>query len=361
MAPNPPEHGTYSSIQSTSNMSVNQSVIDQLTAVEQRLKAELNSVEQRLMAELKRVVAEPSAPSASAKKPRAKKDPKPEPSGEKAPLSGWNLIVANTVEEMKSSGWSEWTDADGELCPASRLETVTDKKGVSSEIYVFDGGKWDGKPPSWAQGMKRASYLKAQADPVAAEKRVAYRAKVDEKQAEKRASSTGSAEKKEPVADEKVESVAEEKPKKKQSEETKQKRAATIAAKKAAEAAEAAAAVAAVAAVAEDVIEDVESEAEAAEPEPVKVVAKVTPKPAPVPVAAPKKIVKTAPKAAKKPVSLVMVEWVHEEEVYKKNERGDVADMDGNFFGHWDGKEIDESASQPADWDNAELFFPPSE
>ena len=352
-------------------MSVNQSVIDQLTAVEQRLKAELNSVEQRLMAELKRVVAEPSAPSASAKKPRAKKDPKPEPSGEKAPLSGWNLIVANTVEEMKSSGWSEWTDADGELCPASRLETVTDKKGVSSEIYVFDGGKWDGKPPSWAQGMKRASYLKAQADPVAAEKRVAYRAKVDEKQAEKRASSTGSAEKKEPVADKKVESVAEEKPKKKQSEETKQKRAATIAANKAAEAAAAAAAVAAAAAaVAEDEIEDIESEPEAAdaepepEPEPVKVVAKPTPKPTPVAAAAPKKIVKTAPKAAKKVLSLEMVEWVHEGTNYFKNERGDVAYLDhGDYCGFWDGKELYEDAGRmPDNWETEKkLYFPNSE
>lgn len=349
MAPNPPEHGTYSSIQSTSNMSVNQSVIDQLTVME------------KACAEIRKTLglAELSAPT-SAKKPRTKKAP--EPSGEKKAPSEWDLLIANTVEEMKTSGWPEWTDADGVLWHASRLDKVTDKKGVSTEAYVFDGGDHDGKPVSRALGgMKRASFLKAQTDPAAAEKAKAYRAKL----AEKRASSTGSAEKKEPVADEKVESEDEKPKRKPQSEETKkaaaEKRAATIAAKKAAEAAEAAAAVAA---VAEDVIEDVQSEAEAAdaEPEEVKVVAKPAPKPAPVAVAAaPKKIVKTAPKAAKKPVSLVMVEWVHEEEVYKKNERGDVADMEGNFFGHWDGKEIDESASQPADWDNAELFFPPSE
>ena len=349
MPPNPPEHGTYSSIQSTSNMS-NQSVIDQLTVME------------KACAEIRKTLglAELSAPT-SAKKPRTKKDPKPEPSGEKKAPSDWDLLIANTVEEMKTSGWPEWTDADGVLWHASRLDTVTDKKGNSTETYVFDGGDHDGKPVSRALGgMKRASFLKAQTDPAAAEKAKAYRAKLAEKRA---ASSTGSAEKKEPVADEKVESETEEKPKRKpQSEETKkaaaEKRAATIAKK----AAEAAAAVAA--ATQEDVIEDVESEAEPADakPEEVKVVAKVVPKvAAPAPVAASKKIIKTAPKAAKKPVSLVMVEWAHEEELYKKNERGDVADMDGNFFGHWDGKEIDESASQPADWESAELFFPPSE
>lgn len=347
MAPNPPEHGTYSSIQSTSNMSINQSVIDQLEVME------------KTCAEIRKTLglAELSAPSA--KKPRAKKAP--EPSGEKKAPSEWDLLIANTVEEMKTSGWPEWTDADGVLWHASRLDKVTDKKGVSTEAYVFDGGDHDGKPVSRALGgMKRASFLKAQTDPAAAEKAKAYRAKL----AEKRASSTGSAEKKEPVADEKVESEDEKPKRKPQSEETKkaaaEKRAATIAAKKAAEAAEAAAAVAA---VAEDVIEDVQSEAEPAdaEPEEVKVVAKPAPKPAPVAAAAPKKIVKTAPKPAKKPVSLVMEMWVHEGETYRRNERGDVADMEGNFFGHWDGKEIDESASQPADWDNTELFFPPSE
>jgi hypothetical protein len=326
-------------------MSVNQSVIDQLTVME------------KACAEIRKTLglAELSAPSAptSAKKPRAKKDPKPEPSGEKKAPSDWDVLLANTIEDMKASGWPEWTDADGVLWHASRLDTVTDKKGNSTETYVFDGGDHDGKPASRALGgMKRASFLKNQNSPEGIEKAKAYRAKL----AEKRASSTGSAEKKEPVADEKVEE--EEKPKRKpQSEETKQKRAATNAAKKVAEAA---AAVAAVAAAKEDEIEDIESEPEAAdaepEPEPVKVVAKPAP---PAPAAAPKKIVKTAPKAAKKPLSLIMAEWIHQDEIYKKNERGDVADMEGNFFGHWDGKEIDESASQPADWDNAELFFPP--
>jgi hypothetical protein len=336
-------------------MSVNQSVIDQLTVMEKAC-AEIRKT--LGLAELSAPSA-PSAPSASAKKPRAKKDPKPEPSGEKKAPSDWDVLLANTIEEMKTSGWPEWTDAAGVLWHASRLDTVTDKKGNSTETYVFDGGDHDGKPPSRALGgMKRASFLKAQTDPVAAEKAKAYLAKLAEKRA---ASSTGSAEKKEPVADEKVEAVAEEKPKK-QSEETKQKRAATIAAKKAAEAAAAAAAVAAAAAP-EDEIEDIESEPEAAdaEPEPVKVAPKPTPKPTPVAAAAPKKIVKTAPKATKKPVSLVMEMWVHDGETYRRNERGDVADMDGDFFGHWDGKEIDQSASQPADWGNAELFFPPSE
>ena len=338
-------------------MSVNQSVIDQLTVME------------KACAEIRKTLglAELSAPSApaSAKKPRAKKDPKPEPSGEKKAPSDWDVLLANTIEEMKTSGWPEWTDAAGVLWHASRLDTVTDKKGNSTETYVFDGGDHDGKPPSRALGgMKRASFLKAQTDPVAAEKAKAYLAKLAEKRA---ASSTGSAEKKEPVADEKVETVAEEKPKK-QSEETKQKRAATIAAKKAAEAAAAAAAVAAAAAPApEDEIEDIESEPEAAdaepEPEPVKVVAKPTPKPTPVAAAAPKKIVKTAPKATKKVLSLEMVQWVHEETNYFKNERGDVAYDSGDYCGFWDGKELYEDADRmPDNWQTeSKVYFPNSE
>jgi hypothetical protein len=160
-------------------MSINQSVIDQLEVME------------KTCAEIRKTLglAELSAPT-SAKKPRAKKDPKPEPSGEKKAPSEWDLLIANTVEEMKTSGWPEWTDADGVLWHASRLDTVTDKKGNSSEAYVFDGGDHDGKPVSRALGgMKRASFLKAQTDPAAAEKAKAYRAKL----AEKRASSTGSA------------------------------------------------------------------------------------------------------------------------------------------------------------------------
>lgn len=339
-------------------MSVNQSVIDQLTVME------------KACAEIRKTLglAELSAPSASAKKPRTKKAP--EPSGEKKAPSDWDVLIANTVEEMKTSGWPEWTDADGVLWHASRLDTVTDKKGNSTEAYVFDGGEHDGKPVSRALGgMKRASFLKAQTDPAAAEKAKAYRAKLAEKRA---ASSTGSAEKKEPVADEKVEE--EEKPKRKpQSEETKQKRAATIAAKKAAEAAEAAAAVAAAAAPAqEDEIEDIESEPEAAdaepEPEPVKVVAKPAPKvaaPAPkvaVAAAAPKKIIKTAPKPAKKVLSLEMVEWVHEETNYYKNERGDVAYDSGDYCGFWDGKDLYEDAGRmPDNWETErKLYFPNS-
>ena len=330
-------------------MSVNQSVIDQLTVME------------KACAEIRKTLglAELSAPSAPAKKPRAKKDPKPEPSGEKKAPSDWDVLLANTIEDMKASGWPEWTDADGVLWHASRLDTVTDKKGNSTETYVFDGGDHDGKPVSRALGgMKRASFLKNQNSPEGIEKAKAYRAKL----AEKRASSTGSAEKKEPVSDEKVEE--EEKPKKKpQSEETKQKRAATIAAKKVAEAA---AAAAAVAAAKEDEIEDIESEPEAAdaepEPEPVKVVAKPAPKVA-VAAPAPKKIIKTAPKAAKKVLSLEMVEWVHEETNYFKNERGDVAYHDGDYCGFWDGKDLYEDVGRmPDNWETEpKVYFPNSE
>ena len=334
MAPNPPEHGTYSSIQSTSNMSSNQSVIDQLTVME------------KACAEIRKTLglAELSAPSASAsaKKPRTKKDPKPEPSGEKKAPSEWDLLIANTVEEMKTSGWPEWTDADGVLWHASRLDKVTDKKGVSTEAYVFDGGDHDGKPVSRALGgMKRASFLKAQTDPAAAEKAKAYRAKL----AEKRASSTGSAEKKEPVADEKVESEDEKPKRKPQSEETKkaaaEKRAATKA-KKAAEAAapaEPEAAAPAAPAEAEDQIEDIEPEV-AAPSTPLTIVLPVAPKKA-----------KIAPKP-KKEIDLFLDPWTHDGEEYIKNERGDVLTTDGLWVGRWNGKVIDESAPEPADFED---------
>jgi hypothetical protein len=306
-------------------MSVNQSVIDQLTVME------------KACAEIRKTLglSELSAPSAPAKKPRAKKAP--EPSGEKAPPTGWNLIIANTVEEMKTSGWPEWTDADGVLWPASRLDTVTDKKGNSTEAYVFDGGDHDGKPPSRALGgMKRASFLKNQNSPEGVEKAKAYRAKLAEKRA---ASSTGSAEKKEPVADD--EEVAEKPKRKPQSEETKkaaaEKRAATKA-KKAAEAAEAPA----VAPVADAEIEDLEPEVSAPEPEvaaPLTIVAPVVKK------------AKIAPKP-KKEIDLFLDPWTHEGEEYYKNERGDVMNLDGDWVGHWNGKVLDESAPEPADFED---------
>jgi len=307
-------------------MSVNQSVIDQLIVME------------KACAEIRKTLglSELSAPSAPAKKPRAKKAP--EPSGEKKAPSDWDVLLANTIEDMKASGWPEWTDADGVLWPASRLDTVTDKKGNSTETYVFDGGDHDGKPVSRALGgMKRASFLKAQTDPAAAEKAKAYRAKLAEKRA---ASSTGSAEKKEPVADD--EAVAEKPKRKPQSEETKKAAAEKRAATKAKKAAEAAEAPAPAPAVADAEIEDLEPEVSAPEPEvaaPLTIVAPVVKK------------IKIAPKP-KKEIDLFLDPWQHNGEEYYKNERGDVLTTDGVWVGHWNGKVLDESAPEPADFED---------
>jgi hypothetical protein len=307
-------------------MSVNQSVIDQLIVME------------KACAEIRKTLglselSAPSAPSAPAKKPRAKKAP--EPSGEKKAPSDWDVLLANTIEDMKASGWPEWTDADGVLWPASRLDTVTDKKGNSTEAYVFDGGEHDGKPVSRALGgMKRASFLKAQTDPAAAEKAKAYRAKLAEKRA---ASSTGSAEKKEPVADD--EAVAEKPKRKPQSEETKKAAAEKRAATKAKKAAEAPAVAPA---VADAEIKDLEPEVSAPEPEvaaPLTIVAPVVKK------------IKIAPKP-KKEIDLFLDPWQHNGEEYYKNERGDVINIDGDWVGHWNGKVLDESAPEPADFED---------
>jgi hypothetical protein len=100
--------------------------------------------------------------------PKAKK-PKAEPSAAatepsaapKAP-SAWNLLVTQTVAEMKQGGWPSWTDAKtGTIWPASRPMVVTDKKGQKVSDFVYDGGEHDGKAPSPALGgMVRASFIK---------------------------------------------------------------------------------------------------------------------------------------------------------------------------------------------------------
>jgi len=75
---------------------------------------------------------------------------------EKKPPSAWNLLVTQTVSEMKQGGWQSWTDAKGVVWPDSKMALV---KG--SEQHVFNGGTHDGKLPSPALGgMARASWLK---------------------------------------------------------------------------------------------------------------------------------------------------------------------------------------------------------
>ena len=104
-----------------------------------------------------------------------------------------------------------------------------------------------------------------------------------------------------------------------------------------------------------------ESEAEAeAVPEPVapppapaptvvKVTVKAkTVKPATAAVPAPKPA--TNPKTPKKVIDLLLDEWEHEGITYYKNERNDVLTLENEWVGRWNGKEIDESVLEPADF-----------
>jgi hypothetical protein len=125
------------------------------------------------------------APALKAKK--SKKSKKAEKASDAAPKekkepTAWNLLVSQTVSEMKQSGWESWTDLKGAVWPASLSVVVKDKKGVESEQFVFSSGEHEGKQPSPALGgMARASYLKAQSDPEHAAKVSAYHAKLAEK------------------------------------------------------------------------------------------------------------------------------------------------------------------------------------
>jgi hypothetical protein len=121
-----------------------------------------------------------------------------DPTAEKKPPTAWMTAIAETVTDMRANGWPAWTDADGHFWPASVRGQVKDKSGAEHEAWVFPDS---GKEATQANGgMKRASYLKAQADPAHAAKAAKYRAEL----AEKRSSdggSQGSAEKAAPVAD----------------------------------------------------------------------------------------------------------------------------------------------------------------
>ena len=140
--------------------------------------------------------------------------------------------------------------------------------------------------------------------------------------------SVGSAAAAEPVADEV--GAGEKKKRKPQSEETKAaaaiKRAATKAAK---------AAMAGGGATASSEAEEEEQAADAPPP------------------AAPSKPAPVAKKASivKKKVDLYLDPWTHDGEELLKNERGDVVSVDGDWVGKWDGKTIDKSAPEPADFE----------
>ena len=113
---------------------------------------------------------------------------------EHRPPSSWNLLVSQTVSEMKQRGWESWTTVEGVVWPGSKWGPVKDKTGAVSEQFVYASGEHEGKAPSPALGgMLRASYLKTQSDPAHAAKAAAHRAARVAQLAEKRSVGSASA------------------------------------------------------------------------------------------------------------------------------------------------------------------------
>lgn len=328
-------------------MSVNESILKQLTTLEQKMAEQMTA-----MAEMRKALGmgELALPGKAKKAQKSKKASSAasdegsatEPKEAKAP-SAWNTLVAETVADMKQSGWESWTDLKGVSWPASRRGTMKDKSGGQREAFVFDGGEHDGKEPSPALGgMVRASFLKAQSDPAAAEKARAYHAKLAEKRSA--SASTGSGERGEPVAD--AEGVPTKKSgRPKMTDEQKAAAKVKREAKKAAEAA----APEAPNGEEDDEFSDVPEEAAAS---PAAAPAAAAP-----PAAAPKKVImKPKAMAPPKPLDLTFFPWTHGDTKYITNDRGDVIDPEeGQWVGRFNGKFIDASVPEPSDMESVEM------
>ena len=130
------------------------------------------------MAAPEAAIALPEAPAALPEAPAAL----PEPKEKRAP-SAWNLLVDQTVRDMREHGWAAFTDVEGTLWPASRPE---------GDKHVYSEGKYAGKEASRAiGGFKLASLRNSESKPEAAaaalarlEKREAVKARRAEAPAE---------------------------------------------------------------------------------------------------------------------------------------------------------------------------------
>jgi hypothetical protein len=298
--------------------------IKTLLAENQNIKTELAELKRALEARAAELSAEKPAkgkkPSAKAEaKKAAKAEAEAEGSAEPRAPSAWNLLVAQTVADMKQSGWESWTDLKGTVWPASRRGPIKTAGGSESEGFVYDGGeKTDGKAPSPALGgMVRASYLKAQTDPAALAKAQAYHAKLDEKRSAASAS-VGEGEKEAPVAD-----AAAVQPKKAGRKPMTDEQKAEAAAKRAAKKAQ------------ETVAEPSAKEAEPSAEKPAKKTL-LAPKP--------------------KKLDLSFYRWSFEGTDYLKNDRGDlILEEEGTWAGRFDGKKVDESIEEPSDLDGVTM------
>ena len=98
----------------------------------------------------------PEAPAALPEAPAAL----PETPKEKRPPTAWNILVGQTVSEMRENGWAAFTDMEGLLWPASRPE---------GGKHVYSDGRYVGKEASRAAGgFKLASLRNSQSKPEAA-------------------------------------------------------------------------------------------------------------------------------------------------------------------------------------------------
>ena len=293
-------------------MSIDQSTImSEFAAMNAKLSAiteQLSAMQSAPSAFASAASAEPSAKKTKTKnKSSAKKEAVEgdEPKTAKAP-SAWNVLVAETVADMKQSGWTSWTDLKGAVWPGSRSATVKDKSGSERSAFVFDGGLHDGKEPSPALGgMVRASFLKAQTDPEAKVKALKYH----EKLAEKRSAASGS------VGEAEVEADAEEAPAKKKAGRPK-------------------------------MTDEQKAEAKAKK----EAKAETAAVPAPVAATPPPKKMLIQPKAPIKKLDLSFYSWEHKDHKYLTNDRGDLIDEEeGTWVGRFDGTNIDETVPEPDD------------
>ena len=240
---------------------------------------------------LKEILAQPpqSAPAASKKAKKASPEPSGEPKEKKAP-SAWIVFSSQQVQK---------------LIRAAEEGMEKSEKSKVGTVNQFAGQLW-AQRHEWSDEEITAAWAEF-TPPEVSKQEAAGKSK-------RSGSSTGSAAAAEPVAD--APDAGEKKTRKPQSEETKAaaavKRAATKAAKAAAP----------------------EAEQAADEPAP-----------------APKAKKAFAPKA-KKAVDLFLDAWSHDGKEYLKNERNDVLTMDGEWVGVWDGKAINTSAPEPADFDS---------
>ena len=349
-------------------MSANQSIITQLEILESSLTQQMSAISQ-----MRKTLglAELSLPETKTKTKKTKKTKTAAAEGsakETREPTAWNTLVTTTVADMRQNGWQSWTDLSGKEWPASRAGNVKDKSGAERSTHVYDGGDHDGKEPNPSLGgMVRASYLKAQSDPVAAEKARKYHAKLAEKRSA--AGSTGSGEKGEPEADaEAPKKAGRRKMTDKEKADAKLNREAKKAAEAAkpepeeAEAEEAEAEAEAEEAEAEAEFEEPEAEAEAeakpapvAAPKPAPVAKPTEAKPAPATPKAKKMVISGAPVKAKKPVDLSFFAWEHKGQDYFTNDRGDVVSTEFEWVGRFDGTKIDASAPEPEDLGSARM------